>query len=139
MSKCKVEHISAQGVHRSAHYGQAVCVSGNCKTIYIGGQNATDEAGRVVGGDTAAQTRQIIANVARILDAAGAGFKDIIKVTVYLTPAADMRAGAEASAEMMAAMDNPALVTVVQVAGLANPAFLVEMEAIAVVDGGEQG
>ena len=58
--------------------------------LFISGVAPLDAAGRLVGGDdAAAQTRQVLANMGKILAAAGAGFEDVLKVTVFLTDIAD--------------------------------------------------
>jgi 2-iminobutanoate/2-iminopropanoate deaminase len=57
--------------------------------VYVSGQVAQDPAtGRLIGGDVAAQTEQTLKNLRTLLDAAGKGFADVIKVSVFL---ADMR------------------------------------------------
>jgi 2-iminobutanoate/2-iminopropanoate deaminase len=64
-----------------SHYCDAVRF-GNL--LFISGVAPTDAAGRVVSDDVVAQARQVFLNMKRVLDAAGAGFGDILKVTVYL-------------------------------------------------------
>ncbi len=54
-----VRHLNPDGLHKNPAYSQAVVVNGNVKTVYVGGQNAVDAAGAVVGkGDIGAQTEQ---------------------------------------------------------------------------------
>jgi enamine deaminase RidA (YjgF/YER057c/UK114 family) len=89
-----------------------------------------DEAGKVVGGDDAAeQTRQVFRNMKNILDAAGAGFEDILRVTVYLTDVADRTRINPVRKEYFGAT-RPAS-TLIGVAQLAVPGMKVEIEAIA--------
>src|SRR5437764_10458099 len=55
-------------------------------TIYVSGQVPYAADGQLVGsGDVAAQTRQCLENVRAVLEAAGAGVGDIVKITTYLT------------------------------------------------------
>lgn len=63
-------------------YSQGVVANG---FLYTAGQIALDPAtGQVVAGDVAAQTDRVMTNLAAVLAAAGATFKDVIKTTVYL-------------------------------------------------------
>jgi 2-iminobutanoate/2-iminopropanoate deaminase len=80
-------------------YSQAV-QCGNL--VFVSGQIPIDPAsGRVVDGDTAAQTRQVMRNILAILDAAGLSFGHVVKTTVYLTDLGDFPAMNAAYAEWM--------------------------------------
>ena len=60
-------------------------MSGNASLLHIGGKNATDASGRIVGaGDLGAQTRRTLENLRTILKAEGAGFEDLVKMNIYL-------------------------------------------------------
>src|SRR5215470_8735841 len=55
------------------------------KTIYVSGQVSVDERGQVVGkGDLKAQTEQTFANLEVALKAAGASFRDVVKMNLYV-------------------------------------------------------
>lgn len=115
-------------------YSHAVAVKGSHTTIYIGGKNGVARDGSVVGkGDLKAQTGQALENVRAVLEAADADHSNIVKFTIYLVQGQDPQVGALAFLEKWG--DNPQLpaVTVVFVAGLGHPDWLVEIEAIAVV------
>ncbi|HZU04959.1 MAG TPA: RidA family protein [Chloroflexota bacterium] len=102
-------------------------------TIYVAGQLATDAAGNLVGpNDIRAQTRCAFQNLARVLEAAGASLRDVVKTTVFIT---DMRhrEGYHEVRQEFYPSDPPAS-TLVQVVALAVPGALIEIEAIAVVD-----
>ena len=61
--------------------------------LFISGMGSVDGDFNLVGGsDPAAQTRQIMENMKKVLDAAGANFADVLKVTVYLTDVDDRHA-----------------------------------------------
>jgi reactive intermediate/imine deaminase len=111
-------------------FSQAVKV-GNM--VFVSGQLARDAEGRVVGkGDMAAQTRQVILNIERVLRAAGAELRHVVKLTAFMT---DMDRAKEAWAvreEYFAA--HPPASTGVEVRRLTHPDFLIEIEAIAVLD-----
>ena len=118
--------IMPEGLYDSTErqYVHAVVADG---TLYMSGQVATDGDGNVVGDDIEAQTRQAFENVGRILDEAGAGFGDVVKVTSYLVDIhGDYDGYKRAFAEFF---DDPLPChTMLGVADLANEAFLVELE-----------
>jgi 2-iminobutanoate/2-iminopropanoate deaminase len=102
-------------------------------TIYVAGQLATDASGNLVGpNDIRAQARCAFQNLARVLEAAGASLRDVVKTTVFIT---DMRhrEGYHEVRQEFYPSDPPAS-TLVQVVALAVPGALIEIEAIAVVD-----
>jgi enamine deaminase RidA (YjgF/YER057c/UK114 family) len=121
-------------MHPNPAFSQAVVVSGPVRTIYIGGQNAVDASGNVVGkGDLGAQTRQILANVQTCLAAADAGFEHVVKWTILVKAGQSLEAGFAAYQEIVSREAPPPIITGVFVASLAHPDFLAEIEAIAVV------
>jgi 2-iminobutanoate/2-iminopropanoate deaminase len=83
----------------------------------------------LVEGDVVAQTRQVFANIGAILDAAGAGFADVVKVTVYLRDIDD-RPRINAVRRDVFGAARPAS-TLVEVSRLAVPGACVEIDAIA--------
>ncbi len=101
--------------------------------VFVAGQVAVDEQGRTVGvGDIGAQTRQVLTNVGKVLAAGGASFADVVKVTVFVTEL-DNLAALQAVRPDFFGEPYPAS-TLVKVAQLINPEWLVEIEAIAVVE-----
>jgi 2-iminobutanoate/2-iminopropanoate deaminase len=112
-------------------YTHVVEVTGPVKTIYIAGQVALDKEGKVVGaGDMKAQTEQVFKNLEAALAAAGAGFADVVKMNTYLTDVSQAPALREVRARYLAAA--PPASTLVQVAALARPELMIEIEIIAV-------
>lgn len=105
--------------------------SGNL--VWIAGQTARDADGNVVGkGDTLAQARQVNANLKTAVESVGGTLADLVKVTVFLAPGADVEQARQAQNEHRDAYPVPAS-SMVFVHGLANPDFLIEVEAFAVV------
>jgi enamine deaminase RidA (YjgF/YER057c/UK114 family) len=103
-------------------------------TLYISGQLAMDPSGAVVGvGDARAQARRCYDNLALILAHHGGGLRHLMKTTTYITHWAYRPLVAAARDELFPAPPYPAN-TLVVVQGLAEPHFLVEIEAIAVLD-----
>ena len=108
----------------------AVVQAGN--TVYIAGMVSQDENGNVVGaGDAAAQTRQIWHNIGVAVQAAGGSLADIVKTTTYVTGIEHAPAVRAVRGELFPG--NPPTSTLLVVSELANPAYLVEIESIAVV------
>jgi enamine deaminase RidA (YjgF/YER057c/UK114 family) len=131
----KLEHPRPQGLLHNAAFSQVVAATGT-RTICTAGQVAIDEHGKLVGGsDLAAQTEQVMRNVGLALAAAGASFADVVKITTYVVsykPEHRVIIG-KARAPFFAKGEPPAS-TLVGISALALPEWLVEIEAIAVVD-----
>jgi 2-iminobutanoate/2-iminopropanoate deaminase len=100
-------------------------------TIYVSGQIAYDSAGNLVGeGDMKAQTRQVFANVKSVLESAGSGLTDIVKITTYITDASKFMDMLAVRTEIFG--NGPPASTAVVVVALAFPGLLVEVEAVAI-------
>jgi enamine deaminase RidA (YjgF/YER057c/UK114 family) len=131
----EIEHPRPEGLLHNPAFSQVVTASG-ARTIYTAGQVSIDEGGATVGaGDLAAQAAQAMRNVGLALAAAGAGYADIVKITTYVVnyrPEHRSVIG-KARAPFFAAGTPPAS-TLVGVSALALPEWLVEIEAVAVVD-----
>jgi len=108
-------------------YSQAVEAGG---FLFASGQIALDPAtGAMVGADVATQTERVMENLASILEAAGCGFGDVVKTTIYLADMADFQEVNRIYGSRFEA-DPPARATV-QAAGLPKGA-LVEIDLVAV-------
>ena len=102
------------------------------RTVYISGQIALDKDGKVVGeGDMKAQAEQVFRNLQSALSAAGATFKDVVKMNTYTTDMSQVQAIRDVRARYFG--DVTPASTLVQVVHLARPEFLLEIEVIAVV------
>ena len=129
-----VQHLNPETLHSNPVFTQAILVPSGARTLLIGGQNAVDRHGHLVGkGDVVAQSTQALGNLKAVLDAAGATLEDLVKVTVVIDQHADLRAAFGAWMSFWGARTNPPTVTVLRVAGLANPDYLIEIEAQAVL------
>ena len=129
-----VEYINPEGLSKNPVFSQIVTTIGSGKTIYVGGQDAVNQKGEVVGkGDIAAQTEQVMKNLQTALSACNATFENIIKLSIFVVAGYDMRSGFQASQKYMGNLKNKPAISVLIVSGLANPDFLVEMEAIAFI------
>jgi enamine deaminase RidA (YjgF/YER057c/UK114 family) len=125
------QHINPEALSRSRGYSQVVKV-GN--TVYIAGQISVGLDGNVVGkGDPETQVRQVWRNVEAAVKAAGGTLQNVVKTTTYITNIQYAAAVRKVREELFQSL-NPPTSTLLVVAGLAGPDYLVEIEVIAVVD-----
>ncbi len=130
----QVEYINPEGLSKNPAFTNVIVVTGSVKTVYVGGQNALDASGTIVGkGNIKAQTEQVLKNMQAALSAGGARLEHVIKWTLYVVHGQPLQEGFEAFQQVWGRRPNPPLITMAFVAGLANPDFLLEMDAIAVV------
>ena len=112
-----------------SHFTDAVLAGG---FLHVSGIVAVDGDGRLVGGDdVVAQTRQVFENMRAVLAAAGCGFEDVVKVTVFLTDVLDRSRINPVRAEVFG--DTRPASTLVEVPRLAVEGAKVEIECVAVV------
>jgi enamine deaminase RidA (YjgF/YER057c/UK114 family) len=129
-----VRYVDPEGLNKNPAFTNVVVVEGPARTVYVGGQDSVDASGNIVGkGDLAAQTEQVLANVRAALAAGGAGPEHVIKWNLLVVEGLSLQEGFSAFQRAWVATPNPPAITMAYVAGLANPEFLVEMDAIAVV------
>jgi enamine deaminase RidA (YjgF/YER057c/UK114 family) len=129
-----VQHLNPEGLHKNPAWSNVVTVSGRAKTIYVGGQDAMDPSGQIVGkGDIAAQTEQVFRNLETALRAAGARLEHVIKWNLFVLAGQPLQPGFEVFQRMWGLRANPPVITAAMVAGLAHPDFLLELDAVAVV------
>jgi enamine deaminase RidA (YjgF/YER057c/UK114 family) len=133
-TRAEVAYINPEGLHKNPAYSQLVITKGPLKTIYIGGQNATTKEGQILGkGDIKAQALQTLSNLKIALAAGGASLSNVIKWNVYIVEGQDSKVAFQALEEDLKKMPHPPIITGVYVAALAQPDFLLEMDAVAVV------
>jgi enamine deaminase RidA (YjgF/YER057c/UK114 family) len=132
-----IEHLNPAEIHSNPVYSQGISVPASARHIHVGGQSGVDAEGRIVGSDLAAQTAQALANLAAVLAAGGAAPADLISLTVYLVGDADLRTAFGAWAAFWNGRGAPPVVKVLRVVGLANPDFLIEVEALAAIVEGD--
>lgn len=126
-------HITApEGVAPSDGYTHVV--TGPGQLAALAGQMPFDTDGSLVGeGDPEAQARQVFTNMRGCLAAAGGGFRDVVKLTYYVTDAAHIPVILAVRDEFVGTELRPAS-TVVQVAALYRPDLLLEVDAFALVN-----
>jgi reactive intermediate/imine deaminase len=127
----KIKRTNPPTLSKPTGYTHVVEASGG-KTVYVSGQIALDKDGTVVGeGDMKAQAEQVFKNLQAALAAAGATFKDVVKMNTYTTDISHVQAVREVRARYFG--DVTPASTLVQVVHLARPEFMLEIEVIAVV------
>lgn len=125
-----LQHINPPTLTKSPAFSQAVVAVGPGKLVVVGGQNAIDAEGKVVGDDLYTQSKQALGNVIKALEAAGASQKDVVRLAIYTRTGLKVEDGYKAAQEVWG--PHPTAITVLEV-GLANPKMLVEIEAMAFV------
>lgn len=127
-----MKSINPAALHQPVGYTHVV-ETGPGRTLYVSGQVALDAEGRLVGaGDLKAQAEQAFRNLRAALASAGASFEQVAKITVFMVDLSQIQAFREVRNRYFSAA-LPAS-TLVQVGRLARPEFLIEIEAVAVLE-----
>jgi reactive intermediate/imine deaminase len=102
------------------------------EVIYLSGQVALDENGKVVGtGDIQAQTKQVFENLKSALTASGASFANLVKINFYLTDVTQIQKVRDVRDQYI--QEEPPASTLVEVKALARPELMIEVDGIAVI------
>lgn len=129
-----VQHINPDDLIKNPAFTNVIVVTGPVKTVYVGGQDAVNASGTIVGkGDLKTQAKQVLKNLQTALAAGGAELEHVIKWNVYVVQGQPLQPAFEVFQQVWGNRPNPPAITMVFVAGLAHPDFLVEMDAVAVV------
>ncbi|MHB8771174.1 MAG: RidA family protein [Syntrophales bacterium] len=125
------EIIQPKGVWDPRPRFAQVVRTGN--VVYVAGQTAVDGDGNLVGkGEVEVQARQVFRNLEKCLAAVGADFDCVVKLNIYST---DLDAHREVISRLRREyFREPVASTTVQVSRLVDPDWLVEVEAVAVLD-----
>jgi len=132
----KIQHINPDSLFPSLQFGfsQVVSTEGG-RTIHCAGQTAWDKDMNIIGeGDFAAQARAVYENVRIALASAGAEPRDIVRMRTYIvdyTPDYLEPLGVETAAFFGDHL--PPAATLIGVASLAMPEFMIEIEVTAIV------
>jgi enamine deaminase RidA (YjgF/YER057c/UK114 family) len=126
-----IEHfVRPDGQGQANGYSDAAAGTG--RLVAVSGQLPIDGDGKIVDtSDALIQARQVFANLAAALRAAGANPEDVLRLTFYLTDLADLGAVRAARDEFVGQRTPPAS-TLIQVAGLLIPEARIEIDALAV-------
>jgi enamine deaminase RidA (YjgF/YER057c/UK114 family) len=113
-----------------------VTVGAGSKLVFVAGQVAEDSQGNLVGlGDLVVQARQAFANVGLALAAGGARPGQVTKITIFVAGYTRKCLPAIEAGRVALFGDHKPADTLVGVAALSRPEYLIEVDAIAVIDG----
>jgi enamine deaminase RidA (YjgF/YER057c/UK114 family) len=119
----------------AAPSGFSHAVVGTGRTVFLAGQTALDQAGRIVGEDVVAQFEQALGNVLTALSAAGGRADQLAAMTVYVTDMDDYRANARAIGQVwrrLIGRDYPAMAAIA-ISRLWDREAMIELQATAVL------
>ena len=124
--------VTAPGLAPGPGFVHAVTTSG--RLAFVSGQIALDEHGKLVGpDDLEAQTEQALTNLHRVLVGLGADWSDVVKFTWFILDASQVQTIRDVRDRLirpaLGELPNPAS-SLVQVAALFRPEFLIEVEAV---------
>lgn len=121
---------------KSVGYSQVATVTGGT-LVFISGQVALDVSGNLIGKDDfRTQVQQVFQNLKAAIEAVGGTFDDVVKLNSYLVDLSPSNLAAfREIRDQYVNVKNPPASTAVQVQGLFRAEFLVEVEAVAVVNG----
>lgn len=119
---------AAKNAPPGGHYSHGVIVEAG-RTLYVAGQVPLDAEGNTVGaGDAGAQTRQALENMKNVIEEAGGRMEDVAKTTVFVTDLAFRGPVGKVRKEFFPGP--PPANTFLVISSLAQPEFLVEIEAV---------
>ena len=126
------EILRLKSVHETKDRGYSHAAKAG-KTLYIAGQVARDIGGNLVGkGDFEAQARQVYTNLKNILKEAGGDLKSIVKMSTILTHYGYVESRRKIHNEFFGEIMPPNTLMIIE--SLASPDYMIEVEAIAVLD-----
>jgi enamine deaminase RidA (YjgF/YER057c/UK114 family) len=129
-----LEMINPDDLPTPASYTHVVAATGN-RLVFVAGQVADDAHGNIVGtGDLAVQARQAFANVARCLAAAGARPEQVARITIYVVHHRPEYLPIISAARIAVFGNHKPTDTLLGVQTLAEPGYLIEIDATAVTD-----
>jgi 2-iminobutanoate/2-iminopropanoate deaminase len=116
----------------NGHFSQATTIEARGKLVFISGMTARQADGAIAGvGDVEAQTRQVCENLKAAAEAAGGGLRDIVRVDVYVRNIEHFATIHKVRREYFS--DPVPASTMVEVAKMVSPEYLIEISAIAVI------
>jgi enamine deaminase RidA (YjgF/YER057c/UK114 family) len=126
----QLQRVNPEGLSQPQTYTHVVRAG---TLVFIAGQVGAKADGSLAGPRMREQLEQALANLSVALKSQGADFSHLAKITIFTTSIAEFRAPDVAEARAKYFGGNRPASTLVQIAQLANPAYKVEVEAIAVL------
>jgi enamine deaminase RidA (YjgF/YER057c/UK114 family) len=128
------ELINPPELHPAPGFSHVAVTTGG-RQVFVAGQVALDTGFGLVGvDDLGEQTKAAMRNVGLALEAAGAGWDDVVRRTIYTLRPTEYETITAAIDEVTGGAAHPAQ-TILGVTGLAVPGLLIEIECTAVTDG----
>ncbi|MGE0241938.1 MAG: RidA family protein [Parvibaculaceae bacterium] len=131
-----VSCINPEGISTPETFTHVITATGG-KMVFIAGQVAEDNGTLIGRGDMVAQSRQVFANIGRCLKAAGARPDQVTKLTIFVAGYSRDHLPQIEAGRVSLFGDHRPTDTLVGVAALSHPDYMLEVDAVAVVDEGE--
>jgi 2-iminobutanoate/2-iminopropanoate deaminase len=126
----KLERVNPDGLSKPTTYTHVVKAG---KLLFIAGQVGANAEGKIAGPGMKEQLEQVMVNLSAALKSQGADFSHVAKTTTFVTSIPEFRSPEVAAVRAKYLGSSPPANTLVQIQQLADPAYKVEIEAIAVL------
>ena len=127
-----LEYIAPEGVHEARGYTHVVKAQGGTMVFISGQVGVAPDGSTAVGLE--AQSKQVHENLANCLKSVGATVKDVAKLNTYVVDYSPEKRGAISAGRRPVFGDSFPASTLIGVQALAQPALLIEVEAIVVLN-----
>jgi len=130
----EIEHINPDGIYKHPAFTRVVTVKGPMKLIFVAGQTPSDENYEPVApGDYRAQYVCVMESLETQLEAAGAGWDDVVFRRIFVLDVDEFKRETRGpDAPQFGDPDKPPPTTMVGVTRLSDPAFLIEVDLMAI-------
>jgi|TARA_B100000959_G_C14957539_1_gene614387 enamine deaminase RidA (YjgF/YER057c/UK114 family) len=131
----EIEHLNPDSVYEPPwKFTQAVKVRNVGTLLFLSGIVAFDQDGNIARGEIVKQAEVVYDNIRKIVESAGGTVANIVKMNTYIGEDWRVHRDEIRDARLNVFPDDPPASTLLQVAGFADPDYLIEIEAIAVLD-----
>ena len=132
----EIERINPKGLYKHPNFTRIITVKGPMKLIFIAGQTPSDENYNAVSiGDYRAQYIAVMKNLEIQLEAAGAGWDDVVFQRIFVLDVDKFKNQTRGEdAPKFGDPNNPPPTTLIGVTALADPDFLIEVDLMAITD-----
>ena len=131
----EIEHLNPDVVYEPPwKFTQAVKVRNAGTLLFLSGIVAFDQDGNIARGDIVKQAEVVYDNIRKIVESAGGTVDSIVKMNTYIGEDWRVHKDEIREARLSVFPDDPPASTLLQVAGFADPDYMIEIEAIAALD-----